>query len=101
MALIAVTLLALQIGAATVARQRAEAAADLGALAGATAVLSGERAACRAAARVVAANGGTLDSCLLQGADVLVVTVLEVRIGPVRDRAQARARAGPIAEQTP
>jgi secretion/DNA translocation related TadE-like protein len=100
MALIAVTVLGLQAGAATVARARAETAADLGALAGAAVVLNGERAACEAAARVVVANGGTVGSCALQGADVRVVVTLEVVIGPLTRRAEARARAGPVAEQS-
>lgn len=101
MALIAFTLLAAQVGAATVARERAQTAADLGALAGAAAVLSGAHAACDAAARVVSANGGTIGSCVLRGADVQVVATLDVAIGPLARRAEARARAGPVAEQSP
>lgn len=101
MALIAMMVLALQAGAATVARERAETAADLGALAGAAVVLSGERAACYAAAEVVAANGGAVGSCALQGVDVQVVVTLDVAIGPVVRRAEARARAGPVAQQSP
>jgi secretion/DNA translocation related TadE-like protein len=100
-ALIALTLLALQVGAAAVARERAETAADLGALAGAAEALAGERAACDAATAVVAANGGTVDSCLVHGADVLVVVSLAAAIGPVSRPAEARARAGPVAEQSP
>jgi secretion/DNA translocation related TadE-like protein len=101
MALIGVSVLALRLGAATVARGRAETAADLGALAGAVAVLNGERAACDAASTVVAANGGTIESCLLRGADVQVVVSMEVAIGPVTRQAEARARAGPVAAQSP
>lgn len=101
MALIAFTTLALHVGAAAVARERAETAADLGALAGAAVALGGERVACDAATAVVAANGGTIDSCLLQGADVLVVVSLAAAIGPVTRPAEARARAGPVAEQSP
>ena len=55
------------------ARQRAAAAADLGALAGAPAVLRGEAEACAAAAFVVRTNGGVLRECALDGADVRVV----------------------------
>jgi len=101
MALIALMLVAVQLGAATVARERAEAAADLGALAGAASVLGGAQAACNAVARVVSANGGTLGSCVLQGADIQVVATVDVGIGPLSRRAEARARAGPVAEQAP
>jgi secretion/DNA translocation related TadE-like protein len=48
-----------------------EAAADLGALAGATALQHGEPA-CAAAASVVARNGGRLTGCVPAGQDVTV-----------------------------
>lgn len=101
MAMVALTLLALQVGTATVARHRAETAADMGALAGAAVVLNGARAACDAVAAVVTANGGMLDECTLHGADVLVVVSMDVTIGPLTRRADAHARAGPVAQQSP
>lgn len=101
MVLIAVTLIALQIGAAALARNRAEIAADMGALAGAAVVLDGPTAACQAAAQVVGANGATLDSCTVDGVDVLVTAGALLQFGPLTRRATARARAGLLAEQAP
>lgn len=54
------------------ARSRADAAADLGALAGASAVLEGPEAVCTRARHVVAANGAALVSCVVRGAQVRV-----------------------------
>lgn len=101
MALLAFTVLAVQVGAAAIARQRAETAADLGALAGASKVLSGSEVACAAATEVVTANGGAIESCALVGADIQIVVATAVELGPMTRRAEARARAGPIAEQAP
>lgn len=99
--LLAFTIVAVQIGAATLARHRAESAADLGALAGATAALQGSGAACAKAAEVVRSNGIRMDSCAMDGADVLVTAVAGVRVGPLHAEATGRARAGPIAQQAP
>jgi len=84
------------VGAAVVARHRAQAAADLGALAGAAHAIEGEEIACRHAATIVVANRGRLVACWLEDLDVLVTA--EVRpsgyaatAGPAR----ASARAGP------
>ena len=101
LALVAVTALAVQLGAAAVARHRAEAAADMGALAGASVVLDGAEAACAKAERLVVANAATLEDCTLDGADVLVAVTLAVQVGPLRGTAIGRARAGPIAAQSP
>jgi len=59
------------LGAAVVDQRRVAAAADLGALAGATARQHGEPA-CAAAASVVARNGGRLTACAPTGQDVTV-----------------------------
>ena len=84
-------------GSAIVARHRAQAAADLGALAAAD-VLVGRAsgAPCAAAARVASAQGATLTECELSGTDVLVRASVEPR-GPVAALgvAVAAARAGP------
>ncbi len=84
-------------GSAIVARHRAQAAADLGALAAAD-VLVGRAAGapCAAAALVVRAQGATLTECELSGTDVLVRASVEPR-GPVAALgvAVAAARAGP------
>jgi secretion/DNA translocation related TadE-like protein len=82
------------IGSATVARHRAQAAADLAALAAALRVLEGESVACARAAEVSARNGASLVACRLDGFDV-VVTV-EVAGPAVWGAAQRSARAGPV-----
>ncbi len=77
------------------ARHAAAAAADLGALAGASALAAGADP-CTAAARVVAANDAGLVQCVAAGADVLVAT--RVRTAPLLGGSwapAARARAGP------
>lgn len=98
LALLAVTVIVLHLGAAVLARYRAENAADLGALAGAAVVLRGEDAACRRAAGIVAANGAQMDTCRLDRLDVRVTVSVSVRVGPVSSQAVGRARAGPAAD---
>jgi secretion/DNA translocation related TadE-like protein len=77
-------------GRAALARQRAETAADLAALAGAQSLARLEAAPCAAAGAVAGANGGQLVSCSIAGAAV-TVTVSVRRPMP----AHAKARAGP------
>ena len=96
-ALLSVTLGVLAWSGALVARQRAQNAADLAALAAARHAARGGDG-CAAAVRLAAASGATLAGCaVLDGAVVTVlveVPVTSVRgldIGPAR----ARARAGP------
>jgi len=82
-------------GAMVVDHRTAQAAADLAALAGASASARGEDG-CAAAGRVAARNGASLSSCRLAGSDVLVrVVVMGPRwLGASGDLA-AEARAGP------
>ncbi len=86
------------VGAARTGSQQAGAAADLGALAGAARVIEGAEAACARAAQLVAANGGRLTACTVDGLD-LVVTV-EVVVSPLQRTAVASARAGPVEDAT-
>lgn len=93
---LAAGLLAILLSAAVLTRHRAEAAADLAALAAADAALQGPAAACGRARRVAAAGGATLVSCALLDATAEVVVRLPAtgvlgRLPPV----QARSRAGP------
>lgn len=85
----------LHIGAAVVARHRAQAAADLAALAGAAALPAGVGAACRQAGAVSTAMG-----TLLSGCDALRLDVVVSVIVPTRSwnggQARAYARAGPV-----
>jgi secretion/DNA translocation related TadE-like protein len=75
-------------GRAALARQRAETAADLAALAGAQSVAGGAAAPCAAAGVAAAANGGRLLACAVAGEKV-TVTVAVSR--PTAARAMARA----------
>jgi secretion/DNA translocation related TadE-like protein len=90
------------VGSAIVARHRAQAAADLGALAGAPHALAGEPVVCGWAARVVAANGARLVECRLDGVDVIVTTaVTPAGYAGLAGAAQASARAGPADAPAP
>lgn len=84
------------VGAAVIARHRAQAAADLGALAAAGALIAGPDAACAQAAAIASAMRTTVAQCRVDGLDVVLTVHAEVRlgrwgIGP----ATAVARAGP------
>ena len=89
---------ALAVGAAeglVVAHRRAQAAADLAALAGASALARGEDR-CAIAATVAAANGARLTACLPAGREVLVTVSVAGPRGPGGvAELTARARAGP------
>ena len=97
-ALLVVTTGGLFIATAVVASHRARLAADLAALAGATALRDAatvERA-CAAARRVAKLNGAELGACQARGAELeLTVTVVAP---PWSEPARARARAGPAAD---
>lgn len=85
------------IGAAHVANHRAQAAADLGALAGAARAIEGPAAACARAAELVTANGGRLTHCQLDGLDLTVtVAVNPATATGIGRAATATARAGPV-----
>jgi secretion/DNA translocation related TadE-like protein len=90
----AVTVLGIRLGGAMLGRQQAEAAADLGALAGAAQILTGPGPACGIAAEVVTANRGTMTSCRADGLDLLI----EVQMAAPAwgGTASAHARAGPV-----
>lgn len=59
-------------GTVTATRHRAEALADLGALAAAAHAAEGEPAACRAARRLLEQQGSVLVACRLVGLDAVV-----------------------------
>lgn len=83
------------VGGLVTAQRRAQAAGDLAALAGASALAD----ACATAREVAAANGAILDSCRLEGTAVTVaVSVPGPRVPWQAGRAlrvSAEARAGP------
>ncbi|SDM06506.1 helicase/secretion neighborhood TadE-like protein [Corynebacterium mycetoides] len=74
-------------GARVADTHRAQAAADLSAVAGAQAHYQGADA-CRVAAETAAANAAALTACELSGGDVIVAAAV--------GGAEARARAGPL-----
>lgn len=80
--------------ALVVTHRKAQAAADLAALAGATDLQVG-RDACAGVGRIAEANGALVESCAVRGSEV-TVTVL-VRTSPLLGgrELRARARAGP------
>ncbi|MGH3669540.1 MAG: Rv3654c family TadE-like protein, partial [Pseudonocardiaceae bacterium] len=88
----------LHLGEAMVIRHRAEAAADLAALAAAARAVPGERYACAQARRITGGMRVQLVSCSLHGWDALVSVAAQPTgwlgaLGP----ATAHARAGPPA----
>jgi secretion/DNA translocation related TadE-like protein len=100
--LITVLVGALDVVGAVAARHRAEAAADLAALAAATQAARGTTAACARAGDVAAGSGGRMVLCRLQGWEAVVEVELAVPSSLVgAGRAHGRARAGPVAAQPP
>lgn len=95
-AVLALTVAVLLVGRAAVAAHSAQAAADLAALAGARALLSGEEA-CAVASRAAEANRASVVSCAIDADDVVVRAEVRVALGAVGVRAAAAtARAGPV-----
>ena len=98
MVLVTLMVLGLHVAAATSGRHRAEAAADLGALAGAAHAVDGELVACAYAARVTRGMDARLVGCRMAGWDVFVVVDVVPAIAmPGSALARGRARAGPVA----
>jgi secretion/DNA translocation related TadE-like protein len=85
------------LGAAVVARHRAQAAADLAALAGAAHVTAGPEAACARADSIAHAMRVSTAGCTVDDLDVVVTTEASLAIGRW-GRARAAARAGPVAD---
>jgi secretion/DNA translocation related TadE-like protein len=96
------------VGVAVTARHRASTAADLSALAAASAVQRAQlqhdpnfgASACATARAIAAANNATVDSCRVSGAVVDVATTVAIpALAALRlfglDSVSARARAGP------
>ena len=92
-ALLAMTVGGLAVVQAVVASHRARVAADLGALAGATARQLGVESPCARAGSVAKVNGAHLLSCRVDGPDVEIAVTVDVSAWPLG--ATARSRAGP------
>ncbi|MDD4868440.1 MAG: pilus assembly protein TadG-related protein [Mycobacterium sp.] len=80
------------LGSAVVARHRAQAAADLAALAGAARLPSGTGPACARATAVARETWVADAQCNVQGLDVVVTVAVPVAFSGM---ARAAARAGP------
>jgi len=94
-ALLWVTVAGACLGAAVVARHRAQAAADLAALAAAARLPAGATGACARATAVARRMGAAAARCEVDGLDVVVTVDVAVGwAGPI-GTARAAARAGP------
>ncbi|WP_228783580.1 Rv3654c family TadE-like protein [Nocardia cyriacigeorgica] len=99
-ALLGMTVLVGQVGAGVVARHRAQAAADLAALAAAGALVYGEGDACKEGGEVARRMRMTIRGCEVVEWDVVVTVEGKVPMGLLGDRTvRALARAGPVEEQ--
>lgn len=95
-ALLVVVIAVVHVGSAVSARHRAQAAADLSALAAAGALDRGVADACSSAETIARRMSGRLTECTVEDWDVVVEVSITVTLGRfgVRD-AVASARAGP------
>ena len=82
------------VGAAVVARHRAQAAADLAALAAATGLPAGPETACTQANAVARAMRVSTADCVVDDLDVVVTIEASLAVGRWGN-ARAAARAGP------
>ena len=96
-ALLAVTVGGAYVGAAVIARHRAQAAADLAALAGAASLPGGAHIACEQASSLARAMGTVAVACTVDWLDVVVTVEASRSLGPAEMApARAVARAGPV-----
>jgi len=95
--LLSITIAGAYLGSVVVARHRAQATADLAALAAAAHLTAGTDAACAEASAVARAMGAAAAHCAVDDLDVVVTVDVAVAFdgwgaGPAR----AAARAGPV-----
>lgn len=94
--LLAVTVGAVYVGAAVIGRHRAQAAADLAAVAAATSLADGAAAACAQASAIAHTMEAAVTRCDIEGLDVVVTVDVPVSVGRLAvGPARAVARAGP------
>jgi secretion/DNA translocation related TadE-like protein len=100
--LVGVMAAGLDLAAAVACRHRAEAAADLAALAAAGEIPRGAEAACARAVQVAASAGARVVLCRVQNWDAIVEAEATVRLSLLGTvHARGRAHAGPAAAPTP
>lgn len=94
--LLTVTVALTAVASAVVARHRAQAGADLAALAAALMLPEGSAPACGQAATVLRSMRIPLADCAVEGLDVIITATVPVRLGRWQlGTARAGARAGP------
>jgi secretion/DNA translocation related TadE-like protein len=94
--LLAITTGGVYVGSAVIARHRAQAAADLAALAAAQRLADGRGAACSRASALAQAMRATVAQCVVEELDVVVTVETSVPLGRIPlGPARAAARAGP------
>lgn len=93
--LVLVTALCLAVVVLVLAHRKAQVAADLAALAGASALQSGADP-CAAAERIAVRQDARLIRCVVEGADVVVAAGVRVDVALGGTELPARARAGPL-----
>ena len=95
--LLTITVAGLYLGSAVTARHRAQAAADLAALAAAGGLAHGAQAACAHAVAVAEAMSASVATCSVQELDVVVAVEVNVALGRLGvGTARVVARAGPV-----
>lgn len=99
--LIVVTVLVVHLGGVVVARHRAQAAADLAALAAAGELWHGAEVGCAAAESLGRRMSAHIARCEIDGWDAVITIEEKVPLGPFGMRSiRAVARAGPVGEAT-
>ena len=97
--LMVIAIAVIYVGAAVLARHRAQSAADLSALAAAVDHVAAEGDPCATARTFAAAQGvgASVRRCDLDGEDVVLSVAIRIPLGPFGTRdAVASARAGPV-----
>jgi secretion/DNA translocation related TadE-like protein len=93
---LAITMGGVYVGSAVIARHRAQATADLAALAAAVHLADGADSACTQASALARVMGTTVAHCVVEGLDVVVTVDAPLAFGRLRvGPARATARAGP------
>jgi secretion/DNA translocation related TadE-like protein len=99
--LLAITVGGVYVGSAVIARHRAQAAADLAALAAAAHLADGTAAACTQASAVAHAMRTAVTECAVEDLDVVVTVDAPLAFGRLAiGPARATARAGPTPVRT-
>lgn len=95
--LLTITIACVYLGSAVVARHRAQAGADLAALAAAGRLPQGAEVACARAVALAESMHTTVVDCDVLGLDVVVAVEVTVALGRLgAGTARAAARAGPV-----